>query len=81
MIAVDSIARLIPGVLGNEESSKDESHSQKGYLEYPQYTRPEIFNDWKVPEVLLSGNHKEIKEWRTNNSKAQISNVKSNLNV
>ena len=64
MVVVDSITRLIPGVLGNEESSKDESHSKKGYLEYPQYTRPEIFNEWKVPEVLLSGNHKEIGNWR-----------------
>lgn len=68
MAVVDSVARLIPGVLGNEESPKDESHSEEGYLEYPQFTRPEDFNDWKVPEVLLSGNHKEIEKWRKDNS-------------
>lgn len=69
MIVVDSVARLIPGVLGNKESPKDESHSKEGYLEYPQYTRPENFKEWKVPEVLLSGNHKEIEKWRKINSK------------
>lgn len=78
MIVIDSITRLVPGALGNEESSKDESHSEEGYLEYPQYTRPEVFfaqgesstggQGWKVPEVLLSGNHKEIEKWRKNNS-------------
>ncbi len=69
MAVVDSIVRLIPGVLGNEESAKEESHSQEGYLEYPQYTKPEEFEDWKVPKVLLSGNHKEISEWRKKHSK------------
>lgn len=64
MIVIDSIARLLPGVLGNAESIKDESHSQDGYLEYPQYTKPEKFLDWAVPEVLLSGNHEEIRKWR-----------------
>ncbi len=68
MVVVDSISRLIPGVLGNEESPRDESHSKDGYLEYPQYTRPEVFNDWKVPEVLLSGDHERIKKWRTENA-------------
>ena len=72
MIVVDSITRLLPGVLGNEESSKDESHSQKGYLEYPQYTKPEEFNKWKVPKILLSGNHKEIESWRKKNSKNKL---------
>ncbi len=69
MIMIDSITRLLPGVLGNRESSKDESHSQKGYLEYAQYTKPEEFEGWKVPKVLLSGNHKKIEEWRKENSK------------
>ena len=73
MAVVDSVARLIPGVLGNEESPKDESHSEEGYLEYPQFTRPENFNDWKVPEVLLSGNHKEIEKWRKDNSQPEAS--------
>ncbi len=72
MIVVDSIARLIPGVLGNDESSRDESHREIGYLEHPQYTRPEIFNDWKVPGVLLSGNHEEIEKWRKENTKSEV---------
>ncbi len=69
MAVVDSITRLIPGVLGNEESVKEESHSQEGYLEYPQYTKPEEFGAWKVPKVLLSGNHQKISEWRKKYSK------------
>ena len=68
MVIVDSVARLLPGVLGNKESAKDESHSEKGVLEYPQYTRPEEFiveeKKMKVPKVLLSGNHAEIEKWR-----------------
>ncbi|OGI25412.1 MAG: tRNA (guanosine(37)-N1)-methyltransferase TrmD [Candidatus Moranbacteria bacterium RBG_13_45_13] len=69
MILVDSISRLIPGVLGNEDSSKGESFYKKGYLEYPQYTKPADFQGWKVPEILLSGNHKKIDIWRKKNSK------------
>jgi len=64
MVVVDSLVRLIPGVLGNEESPKEESHSRPGYLEYPQYTRPEDYKGWRVPEVLLSGHHGEIDKWR-----------------
>jgi tRNA (guanine37-N1)-methyltransferase len=64
MVLVDSIIRLIPGVLGKDESSADESHKVPGYLEYPQYTRPENYKGWNVPKVLLSGNHAEIKKWR-----------------
>lgn len=64
MVLVDSIIRLIPGVLGKDESSLDESHKEPGYLEYPQYTRPENYKGWNVPRVLLSGNHAEIKKWR-----------------
>jgi tRNA (guanine37-N1)-methyltransferase len=64
MAVVDSLARLIPGVLGNASSIEIESHSQAGILEYPQYTKPEKFSDWNVPDVLLSGNHKRIAEWR-----------------
>jgi tRNA (guanine37-N1)-methyltransferase len=64
MVLVDSAIRLIPGVLGKDESSADESHKEPGYLEYPQYTRPEIYKGWEVPKVLLSGNHKEIEKWR-----------------
>lgn len=64
MVMTDCIARLIPGVLGSDESASDESFSD-GLLEYPQYTRPEEWMGKKVPEVLLSGNHKEIEKWRT----------------
>lgn len=69
MIVVDSVARLLPGVLGNTESVKEESHSIEGQLEYPQYTKPEKFRGWKVPKVLMSGHHKEIEQWRKKNSK------------
>lgn len=68
MIMVDSIVRLIPGVLGNETSSIQESHSHSGYLEHPQYTRPADYKGWKVPEVLLSGNHAQIDKWRNEKS-------------
>ena len=68
MILVDSIVRLIPGVLGGENSAKIESFSDGETLEYPQYTRPEVFRDMKVPEVLLSGNHAEIAKWRKEHS-------------
>ncbi len=64
MIVVDAVSRLVPGVLGKEASLKDESFCREGYREYPQYTRPEKFKKWGVPEVLLGGNHKEIEEWR-----------------
>ena len=64
MVIVDSVIRLLPGVLGKDESSADESHKEPGYLEYPQYTRPEIYKGWEVPKVLLSGNHREIEKWR-----------------
>ena len=64
MVVIDSIVRLIPGVVGKEASIVEESHSKPGYLEYSQYTRPEEYKGWRVPEVLLSGNHKKIKNWR-----------------
>ncbi len=63
MALTDAVVRLLPGVLGSGESLLNESHTD-GLLEYPQYTRPEIYRGWKVPEVLLSGNHGEIAEWR-----------------
>lgn len=64
MVVADAVTRLLPGVLGKDESSIDESHSQPGVLEYPQYTRPEIFQRKRVPKELLSGNHKDIAIWR-----------------
>lgn len=63
MTIIDSVVRLLPGVLGNEASLAEESHDEAG-LEYPQYTRPEEYKGWKVPEILLSGNHKNISEWK-----------------
>jgi len=68
MVLVDSVARLLPNVLGNDESAKNESFSN-GYLEFPQYTRPQEFRGLKVPEVLLSGHHQKIQEWRELESK------------
>jgi tRNA (guanine37-N1)-methyltransferase len=66
MIIIDSVVRLLAGALGDENSAKDESFSEtnEGFLEYPQYTRPEDFHGLKVPEVLLSGNHGKIADWR-----------------
>lgn len=64
LVVLDAVARLVPGVLGNETSAETESHSEAGTLEYPQYTKPETFNDWRVPEVLLGGNHADIDDWR-----------------
>jgi tRNA (guanine37-N1)-methyltransferase len=63
MVVIDAVTRLLPGVLGDDESSQDESFSH-GLLEYPQYTRPAEFRGMKVPEMLLSGNHAEIEKWR-----------------
>jgi len=63
MIIVDATSRLLPGVLGGEASTLEESHSS-GLLEYPHYTRPPEFRGWRVPNVLLSGNHAEIAKWR-----------------
>ncbi len=63
IVVVDAVARLIPGVLGNEESTRQESFAA-GLLECPQFTRPEEFWGWRVPEVLLSGHHREIEDWR-----------------
>lgn len=63
MSIIDSTARLIPGVL-DSVATDDESHSKQGILEYPQYTRPEVFEGKKVPYVLINGNHEKIKEWR-----------------
>lgn len=63
MVMIDSISRLIPGVLNNKESAEYESF-QDGLLEYPQYTRPEVYHGMRVPEVLLSGHHANIEKWR-----------------
>lgn len=75
MAIVDSVSRLLPGVLGNKASLDQESHSKPGVLEYPQYTRPEIFEadgkKLRVPKILLSGDHEKIKQWRAKKQKSK----------
>ena len=68
-VVIDSILRLLPGVLGNENSKMDESF-ENGLLEYPQYTKPQIWEEKAVPDVLLSGDHNKIKDWRLSQSEA-----------
>lgn len=68
-VILDAVARLIPGVLGNEESFADESHSIPGKLGFPTYTRPEVYRGWQVPEILLTGDHKKISQWRKTKSR------------
>ena len=67
MVLMDSVSRFVPGVLGDETSAKNDSFSN-GLLEHPHYTRPADFRGWKVPDVLISGNHKEINKWREKES-------------
>jgi tRNA (guanine37-N1)-methyltransferase len=62
------VIRLIPGVLGDAESAADESHSEPGRIEYPQYTRPRVFRGLEVPPVLLSGDHEAVAKWRRDES-------------
>ncbi len=73
LVVVETVARLVPGVVGKSEVLKERITKNKGFLEYPQYTRPEVFEingkKRRVPKVLLSGNHKEIEEWREKHSK------------
>ena len=67
MVVVDAVVRLLPGVLGSEESPRDDSHAS-GLLGYPQYTRPQVYRGWAVPQVLLSGNHSQVARWRREQS-------------
>lgn len=74
MLVVDSVSRLLSGALGNKESIVEESFSREGYLEYPHFTKPEVFSPkrgtkWGVPEILLSGHHQNIKKWRDGEAK------------
>jgi tRNA (guanine37-N1)-methyltransferase len=71
MIVIDSVIRLVPGVLGDGASAADESHSEDGRLEYPQFTRPRSYRGFEVPEVLLSGNHQAVANWRREQSEAR----------
>ena len=77
-VIIDAVARMVPGVLGHEESNKEESFSN-GYLEYPHYTRPEKVEGVNVPEVLLSGNHEEIRIWREKQSVSVTNTKRSDL--
>jgi len=70
MIVIDAVCRLLPGVLGDDQSAADESFSH-GLLEYPHYTRPAEFRGWKVPDVLVSGNHAAIDQWRREQAQAR----------
>lgn len=78
---VDAVARLLPGVLGDERSSRNESFGEdnEGILDCPQYTRPAEFRGWKVPEVLLGGNHEEIKRWRRAASREKTQRLRPDL--
>ncbi len=80
-VIVDAVARLLPGVLGNEESSRNESFSERseGLLDCPQYTRPADFRGWKAPDVLLGGNHAEIRRWRRAASQAKTERLRPDL--
>lgn len=74
MVAIEAVARLIPGILGKEQLLKERITKEKGFIEYPQYTRPEVFKPkkrvkWPVPKVLLSGNHRKIEDWRRKHQK------------
>jgi len=75
MVLIDGISRLLPGVLGSANSHVDETHSENGRIEYPQYTRPESWDGADVPAVLLSGNHQKIQEWRDNASRVKSQKV------
>jgi len=78
MIVVDAVARLLPGALGDDDSSQDESFSH-GLLEYPHYTRPADFRGWKVPEILLSGHHAEIAKWRAEQARLRTKERRPDL--
>lgn len=74
MIVIETVSRLVPGVVGKEDFLKERITKNKGFIEYPQYTRPEVFepkkgSKWKTPKVLLSGDHKEIEKWRKKQGK------------
>jgi tRNA (guanine37-N1)-methyltransferase len=78
MVVIDAVTRLLPGVLGDDESSQDESFSH-GLLEYPQYTRPAEFRGMKVPDVLVSGHHAEIEKWRREQAKLRTKKDRPDL--
>jgi len=78
-VVIDSVARLKAGVLGNENSAVTDSFGEDGLLDCPQYTRPAEFRGWRVPEVLLGGNHEEIRRWRRNAAREKTARVRPDL--
>jgi tRNA (guanine37-N1)-methyltransferase len=80
MVVMDAVMRFVPGVLGDPQSVTEESHSETGRIEYPQYTRPRVFRGMEVPEILLSGNHPEIARWRQEQSEARSRRRKETSN-
>jgi tRNA (guanine37-N1)-methyltransferase len=78
MVVIDTVIRLIPGVLGDEQSAADDSHNVPGRIEYPQYTRPRVYRGLEVPEVLMSGNHQAIARWRAEQSQQRSQRYSSN---
>ncbi|MGL4854474.1 MAG: tRNA (guanosine(37)-N1)-methyltransferase TrmD, partial [Lentisphaeria bacterium] len=78
MVITDAVCRLIPGVLDGEETLEDESFNE-GLLEYPHYTRPRLFRGMEVPEVLLSGNHAEIRKWRKEQARIRTKQLRPDL--
>ncbi len=84
MVVIDTVIRYVPGVLGDEASAVEESHSEPGRLEYPQYTRPRVFRGMAVPDILLSGNHLAIARWRQEQSRgpeqARLWTAKTSVN-
>jgi tRNA (guanine37-N1)-methyltransferase len=74
MVVIDAVIRLVPGVLGHEQSAADESHSEEGRLEYPHFTRPRVFRGLEVPEIFLGGHHQAIAKWRKEQSAKRSAN-------
>lgn len=74
MVVIDSVIRLVPGVLGDAASAADESHSEDGRIEYPQFTRPRVYRGLEVPDVLLGGNHGAVAKWRREQSEQRSRN-------
>src|SRR5579863_5339899 len=79
MLVIDTVIRHVPGVLGDETSSKYDSFAESGLLEHPQYTRPRVFRGMQVPDVLLSGDHAEISRWRSEQSLERTSQLRRDL--
>ncbi len=81
LVMADAVTRLLPGVLGNEESTSGESHSTPGFLAHPQYTRPVEFQGWKVPDILLTGHHAQITDWRHQQTSPDVAHPESAAEV